>query len=146
MTLVDRLDQGLFAEAEADFGCVVKIVDPVEHNGEIDADIVLEPRVPFFASDLYNESIVIDLRALIDSSIRPGRYFILNCTCGMADCVGLEYGVHVAHPDERHIVWEIDIERFAPALRGDLSGPGFLRLVFDRAQYLDSIRPAGSNR
>ncbi|MEE4331646.1 MAG: hypothetical protein V2J10_12320, partial [Wenzhouxiangella sp.] len=140
MTRANPLDEGLVAEVEAEFSWAVKIVDPAEYRGKIDADIVFEPRMPFFLSDLYNESIVIDLRALIDSVIRPGRHFILNCICGMADCVDLEDGVHVAHPDERQIIWEVDIDRFAPALCDDIGATGFVRLVFDRAQYLGSIQ------
>jgi len=140
MTRTDAFDQGLVVETDAEFGWVSRIVDPTECNDEISADIVLEPRVPYCEKDLFDKGIVFDLRALIDSVSRPGCHFIFNCTCGIHDCVGLDDGVHVAHPDTKHIVWELDIEGCAPVLQPDFRGPGFVRLIFDRAQYLRSVQ------
>jgi hypothetical protein len=140
MTRTDAFDQGLVAGTAAELGWVARIVEPTEHDGEISADIVLEPRVPYCENDLYDKGIVFDLRALIDSVCRPGCHFIFNCTCGIHDCVGLDDGVHVAHPDTRHIVWELDIEGCAPVLQPDFGGSGFVRLIFDRAQYLRSVQ------
>jgi len=140
MTRTDAFDQGLVAVTEAEFGWVFRIVDPTEYNDEISADVVLEPRVPYCESDLYDKGIVFDLRALIDSVSRPGCHFIFNCICGIHDCVGLDDGVHVAHPNTKQIIWELDIERCAPVLQPDFRESGFVRLIFDRAQYLRSVQ------
>lgn len=145
-------DQDLIVEEQAQLGWVDKVVDPTLWNGEINADLVFIADFPYCSDQLLQRDIVLDVQALIDSVIRPGSHFILNCTCGIAEDAGLGAPVRVAHPDDDRILWELDVEALRPALSDELQGPGFVRLVFERACYqravhglLDKIRElAGS--
>lgn len=132
-------DRELIVETRARLGWVDRVVDPTLWNGEIDADIVFIADFPYCSDKLLQRDIVLDVQALIDSVIRPGSHSILNCTCGIAEDAGLGAPVRVAHPDNDHILWELDVEALRPALSGDLQGPGFLRLVFERADYQRSV-------
>lgn len=111
----------------------------LDHEG-FTADLAFEPGFPHSADRLYeHRDIVLNVRHLIDSAIRPGGYYILTCSCGYAEHAGLQEPVHVAHPDPDQIVWELDVERLRPSLSDQLQGPGFLRLVFERAAYTAAI-------
>lgn len=132
-------DQEVIAETRARLGWTAKIVDPVLCKGAIDADLIFVTNFEHCSDKLFERDIVLDIQALIDSVIRPGSHFIFNCTCGIAEHAGLGAPVRVAHPDDDHILWELDVEALQPALSEDLQGPGFVRLVFDRAAYRQSV-------
>ncbi len=132
-------EQELVVETRAELNWTAKIVDPVFHDGQIDADLLFVADFPHCASKMAQRGIVLDIQALIDSVIRPGSHFILNCTCGIAKHAGLGAPVRVAHPDDEHIIWELGVEALRPALADDLQGPGFIRLVFDRTAYRQSV-------
>lgn len=100
------------------------------------------PEFPGCAADLPAADIVWDLDALLASVIRPGAHHLLNCTCGVPDDAHLEDAVYVCHPDRDTVVWEMDVPRLRPALDPILASEpaGFVRWVFDRSNYEDSLR------
>jgi|GEM_PF-1486023 len=141
MSKIEDFNRGLVLETPARLDWRPRVVGLILDNEGFTADLAFEPVFPHCAEGLYEHGdIVLDVRCLIDSAIRPGGYYILTCSCGYAEHAGLEEQVHVAHPDPNHVVWELDIERLAPALAAELKGPGFLRLVFERAAYAASIK------
>lgn len=88
-----------------------------------------------------NPDIVWDLGELIQSVRRPGLYELFTCTCGLASDAGIEGAVHVSHPDPHRVVWEMDVVEMREVLDPILaSEPGFLRWVFDRADYAAAVR------
>lgn len=99
------------------------------------------PVFPLCHPEPVARSIVWDSFSLLDSLARPGAYWILTCTCGIADDAGLEVPIFVSHPDRQRIVWELDLKGLAPALEDRLTGTeGFLRLTFARDEYASDLR------
>ncbi|MBK5964054.1 hypothetical protein CCR95_08140 [Thiocystis minor] len=99
------------------------------------------PIFPLCHPELAARGIVWDSFSLLDSLARPGAYWILNCTCGIADDAGLEVPIFVSHPDRQRIVWELDLKGLAPALEDRLTGTdGFIRLTFARDEYESDLR------
>lgn len=84
--------------------------------------------------------LVLDPLALVESLRRPGGYFLLTCSCGIADDLDIKTPVFVSHPDTETVLWELDVPGLAPALDERWRGwEGFLRLVFRRDAYRESI-------
>lgn len=99
------------------------------------------PIFPLCHPDLVARGIVWDSFSLLDSLARPGAYWILTCTCGIADDAGLTTPIFVSHPDRKQIVWELDLKGLAPALEDRLTGTdGFIRLTFERDEYESDLR------
>ena len=99
------------------------------------------PTVPLAHPSLDERGIVWDPLSLIESVRRPGGHQLLNCTCGIPDCAGIEARIQVSHPDTQTIVWELDIEGLQPALEERLMGSeGFVRLLFERDGYEADVR------
>lgn len=97
----------------------------------------LIPAFPEVYPDIEEKTdIVWDLPQLCDSIRKPGGYHVLNCSCGLSDHAGLKELAFIAHPDEETVVWELDLPGHYPALHERWEGAsGFLRLVFNRAEY-----------
>jgi hypothetical protein len=140
MSKIADFNQGLVLETPARLDWHPLIESVIFDDTQVTAYPAFEPSFPHCAAPLFELDIVLDIRALIDSAVRPGGYFLLTCTCGYGEHAGLNDQVHVAHPNPNQIVWELDIELLAPALDSRLKAPGFLRLVFDRPDYLASVR------
>jgi hypothetical protein len=90
-----------------------------------------------------HDDLVLDLKPLLDSARRPGGYFLLTCECGIADDAGIEEAIFVQHPSPDTIEWDIDIQGALPAFYGEswlAHQEGYLRLLFDRHQYVDDLR------
>lgn len=102
----------------------------------------LIPAFPEVRPDIEeNTDIVWDLSQLCESIRKPGGYHVLNCTCGISDHAGLDGLAFIAHPDDETVIWELDIPDHSPALHERWGGDsGFLRLVFNRAEYEADIR------
>jgi hypothetical protein len=99
------------------------------------------PVFPLCHPDLIARGIVWDSFSLLDSLARPGAYWMLTCTCGIAEDAGLTKPIFVSHPDRQRIVWELDLKGLAPALEDRLTGTdGFLRLTFARDEYASDLR------
>jgi hypothetical protein len=97
----------------------------------------LIPAFPEVYPDIEEKTnIVWDLPQLCDSIRKPGGYHVLNCSCGLSDHAGLNGLAFIAHPDDETVVWELDLPGHYPALHEHWEGAsGFLRLVFNRAEY-----------
>jgi hypothetical protein len=119
---------------------LVKRFELIYHPEEPWAVLNLTPVFPGCAADLGERTIVWDLQALIASVCRPGAHFVLNCECAYPPCAGLKEAVLVSHPDEESVCWELDIAGLRPALNAAIDGGGYLRLVFERADYEADIR------
>ena len=52
-----------------------------------------------------DERLPIDLRKLVASAIRSGRYYVYTCSCGDAGCGGVEEGIRVGHRYDK-VLWE----------------------------------------
>ncbi|MFZ4622511.1 MAG: hypothetical protein ACOYNS_18245 [Bacteroidota bacterium] len=77
--------------------------------------------------------LAVDLYELIKSTKRNGRYFILTCSCGMAECAGIKQGVSVRH-HRNEVRWTIyDMGRVNNAP---------IHFTFDSALYKREIRNA----
>jgi hypothetical protein len=78
----------------------------------------------FVATDLYQ----------LAMSIRgSGNYQVLNCWCGIPECVGLEGGVRVHHVGDT-VQWTVQM---SPKVRGHHGGMQAYR--FNKPQYVDAI-------
>lgn len=87
--------------------------------------------------------IVLDLLPLLESACKPGRYFLLTCECGIADDADIYEQIFVQHPAPDKIVWEVDVQGLRAALVKETwltQQDGYVRLVFDRAQYEADLR------
>jgi len=87
--------------------------------------------------------IVLDLQSLLESARKPGGYFLLTCECGIADDAGIEELIFVQHLPNDKVVWELDIQGLRSALVKETwltHKDGFVRLIFDRAQYVTDLR------
>ena len=101
----------------------------------------LMPVFPGCSARLAERDIVWSLWSLMDSVRRPGGHWILNGECGHPDDAGIGQPVCVAHPDERTVIWELDVSDLGVALDEPLAARrGFVRLVFDRAEYEAAVR------
>lgn len=89
-----------------------------------------------------NPDAVWDPNELLKSVRRPGAYELFTCTCGHAWDAGIEGTVHVSHPDPHTVVWEMDVREMREVLDPVLAcePEGFLRWVFDRADYEAGVR------
>jgi hypothetical protein len=100
-----------------------------------------EPVFPGSQQPGVNPDVVWDLGELLQSVIRPGLYELFTCTCGLASDAGIEGAVHVSYPDPHRVVWEMDVVEMREVLDPILaSEPGFLRWVFERADYEAGVR------
>jgi len=112
----------------------------------------LVPSFPECHPAINETGIVFDLLDLFHSAQRPGSYFLLNCTCGYPPDAGIEEMVLVSHPDANTVIWELDVSGLGPVLEDYWAWHnGFLRLIFQRAEYetdlramLRDVRSAGS--
>ena len=101
----------------------------------------LTPEFPGCSPKLEARCIVWSLWALLASIHSPGAHQILTCECGYAPDAGLEAPIHVSHPDATSIVWELDMQKLAPALDETFFGQqDTLRLRFMRDVYESDIR------
>jgi hypothetical protein len=78
----------------------------------------------FVATDLYQLAL---------SAQSGGNYQILNCWCGLPDCVGLGGGTPVQHLNDA-VRWMVRMSHKARGHR-----PAVQRFVFNRAQYNEEI-------
>jgi len=91
--------------------------------------------------DIGRTGIVWDPLLLWKSIIRPGGYFLLTCSCDYPPDAGIEEMVLVSHPDDRTVIWELDIKGLFPALdKRIFPDEGFVRLVFNRDDYETEIK------
>lgn len=89
------------------------------------------------------EDIVLDLKGLFESAHKPGGYFLLTCECGYADDAGIKELIFVQHQSPDKIVWELDVQGLQSAFAKETwltHQDGFVRLVFDRNQYVADLR------
>lgn len=99
------------------------------------------PVFPRCSPLLAERGIVWDIFSLIDSAKQPGAHALLNSDCGYAPDSGLNESILVSHPDDRTIIWELDINGLRPALDDAMTdGIGFVRLRFSREEYEADIR------
>jgi hypothetical protein len=100
------------------------------------------PVFPGCAPPGANPDAVWDLAELLKSVRRPGACELFTCTCGDAPDAGIDGAVHVSHPDPHTVVWEMDVREMREVLDPILASEpeGFLRWVFDRADYEAGIR------
>ena len=87
--------------------------------------------------------IVLDLQSLFKSVRKPGGYFLLTSECGDADDADIHELIFVQHPSPDTIVWELDIQGLKAALIKETwltHQDGYVRLIFDRSQYVDDLR------
>lgn len=105
----------------------------------IDQDLYFRPALHCVLAieDKYNQA-VLDLNALLESVKKPGRYFLLNCECGLADDAGIMDEIVVRYPNAHFIVWEFEAQAYRSLLQQDsrfAKRDGRVRLIFTREQY-----------
>ncbi len=86
--------------------------------------------------------IVLDLQSLLESARKSGGYFLLTCECGYADDADIKELIFVQHLSPDKIVWEVDVQGLRSALVKEewlTHQDGFVRLVFDRNQYVSDL-------
>ena len=101
-----------------------------------EAELLCIPVFPFCGNELKERPIVWEPERLARSYMTPGSYELITCSCGDSGHAGITDSIYVSHPDNKRIIWEMNISDFEPALCFELQDKkGYIRFVFFRENY-----------
>mgnify|MGYP003276389165 CR=1 FL=1 len=105
-----------------------------------EAELLCIPVFPFCGNELKERPIVWEPERLARSYMTPGSYELITCSCGDSGHAGITDSIYVSHPDNKRIIWEMNISDFEPALCFELQDKkGYIRFVFFRENYKKSL-------
>lgn len=139
MTTVNSAKPVLVLAARLGWRLECRPIFEKDSNQPIDQDLYFRPALHCVLAieDKYNQT-VLDLKALLESAKKPGRYFLLNCECGLADDAGIMDEIVVHYPNAHFIVWEFEAQAYRALLQQDsrfAKRDGRVRLIFIRGEY-----------